>query len=80
MTTATLPADTVQIDDQEANELFLVAIDGADAATVEDGGSWRDERGFTWTRTTGVYDDGQTCDGWHVRDAAGEFVDFYSAA
>jgi len=74
-----------RLDEQSAHDLFMVAIEGA-ATIDEDGnttvdlvGAWQDDKGNTFTRTTGAYLDGQTCDGWHVRDADGEFVDFIAA-
>ncbi len=80
MTSTTVPTNLDEITGHQADELFLVAIDGADAENVEHVGSFRDPAtGFTWTRTTGRYGDGQTCDGWHVRDTDGEFIDFIAA-
>ena len=69
------------LDGHAASTLFLMAVDGADAGAVEDHGSWLDEStGCTWTRTIGAYGDGQSCDGWHVRDADGEFAEFIAAS
>lgn len=67
------------IDGAEADELFLAAIDGQDASKVVHVGSMRCANGMTITQTAGAYDDGQNCTGFHVRDADGEFVDFFSA-
>lgn len=69
-------AELLDADGIEAGRLFTAATGGADAPEVVLRDSWRLPDGETWTRTTGRYADGQTCDGWHIRDGAGEFVEF----
>lgn len=72
-----------QITGHDADALFLAAIETADGQHdqgVEHVATWRLVNGWTVVQTTGRYEDGQSADLLHVRDADGEFIDAVPAS